>query len=204
MARLRGALRWHLDQVAIGWEILAAEWPFPNDEQLEVDGQAITVRGQIDRIDVNRREGRWRVIDYKLGDSAFLSSRAVTKNGWKDPQIPLYVHLVPRSFPDQAQLQLSGHVLSVDATGSPTLVDLVQDAQSARPGVELVEKMVRAMRSGSFGSASDYKPASALQWRQRDPFSSLLRRVPGGGGADGDSADGSDSEGDTHADGGAA
>jgi len=204
IARLRGALRWHLDQVAIGWEILAAEWPFPNDEQLEVDGQAITVRGQIDRIDVNRREGRWRVIDYKLGDSAFLSSRAVTKNGWKDPQIPLYVHLVPRSFPDQAQLRLSGHVLSVDATGSPTLVDLVQDAQSARPGVELVEKMVRAMRSGSFGSASDYKPASALQWRQRDPFSSLLRRVPGGGGADGDSADGSDSEGDTHADGGAA
>jgi hypothetical protein len=202
IARLRGALRWHLQQAAIGWEIHAAEWPFPDDEQLEVDGQAIAVRGQIDRIDVNRREGRWRVIDYKLGDSAFSSSRAVTRNGWKDPQIPLYVHLLPRSFPDLAQLHLSGHVLSVDATGSPTLVDLVKDAQSARPGVERVEEMIRAMRSGSFGTASDYKPASSLQWGQRDPFSSLLRRVPGGGGADTDGEHGSESDGDTEADGG--
>jgi len=184
VARVRSALRWHLEQAAEGWEIRAAEWSFPEDEQLLVDGEPIRVRGRIDRIDVNARAGRWRVIDYKFGDSGFLAKRMVVKQVWKDPQIPLYVHLVPRSFADLAPLKLSGHVLSVDAMGMAKLVDLVPDGNVAREGVAAMEEMIRAVRAREFGVPADYTPEQVIGWRQRDSFSSLLRRVAGGSGAD--------------------
>ncbi|MFM7480273.1 MAG: PD-(D/E)XK nuclease family protein [Planctomycetota bacterium] len=204
VARVRSALRWHLEQAAEGWEIRAAEWPFPEDEQLLVDGDPIRVRGRIDRIDVNARAGRWRVIDYKFGDSSFTASRMVAKQVWKNPQIPLYVHLVPRSFVDLAPLKLSGHVLIVDAMGGAELVDFVADGSIAREGVAAMKDMIRAVRARKFGVPKDYKPDQVSGWRQRDSFSSLLRRVAGGGGVE--SADESEGglDGEAPMDGGAA
>lgn len=208
VARVRSALRWHFDQVREGWEIRASEWSFPRDEVLLVDGVPTQVQGRVDRIDVNLQAGRWRVIDYKFGDKAFELTRMVTKKSgvWKDPQIPLYVHLVPRSFPDLAPLALSGHVLSVDATGATTLIEVVQDASVARAGVEVMESMIRQVRAGLFGEPADHKSDPLMGWRQRDPFGSLLRRVVGGGDAGSESADernGEAAEG-TETDGGAA
>lgn len=191
VARVRSALRWHLDQAREGWEIRASEWSFPRDEVLMVDGVPTQVQGRVDRIDVNLQTRRWRVIDYKFGDSAFKIARMFTKKSgvWKDPQIPLYVHLVPRSFPELAPLALSGHVLTVDATGATTLMEVVHDASVAHAGVEVMESMIRQVRAGVFGAPADFKPDRVMGWRQRDAFSSLLRRVAGGGDVDSDSAE---------------
>jgi len=198
VARVRSALRWHLEQAAEGWEIRAAEWSFPDDEELLVDGVPMRIRGRVDRIDVNERLGEWRVIDYKLGDSAFDKTRRVGKDGRKDPQIPLYVHLVPRSFADLAPLKLSGHVLSVDAKGSAELIDIVADGSNAREGVEAMKAMIGAVRARKFGVPAEYTPEQMIGWRQRDSFSSLLRRVAGGGAADSfDQSEGSTNDGAT-------
>lgn len=204
VARLRGVLQWHMAQAAEGWVIREAEWQLPHNQVMEVDGQPIGITGRIDRIDVNARLQKWRVIDYKVGDSEFERGRVVTKDGiWKDPQIPLYVHLVPSSFPDLESMQLTGHVLSVDAAGRANLIELVPSGQDTQAAMAAVEKVIRALRAAEFGEAADYKPSRARAWLQRDAFGSLLRRVPGGSAEDGEGDAGSESQ-DSSNDGGAA
>ncbi len=76
-----------------GWQIVSTE------ELLEhkwmIDGEPFIIRGKIDRVDRHEGNGRIAVWDYKSSDSGDLPGPAhLTRNGWKDLQLPLYRHLV--------------------------------------------------------------------------------------------------------------
>ncbi len=101
-ARLRAFAREQAAMSAEGWEIAFVEKNFaPGACQLtcHVDalGQetSIGLHGCIDRIDYNRRDGRWRIIDYKTGDTkkGVENSHRPSPDEWLDVQLPLYLQL---------------------------------------------------------------------------------------------------------------
>ncbi|MFV0445838.1 MAG: PD-(D/E)XK nuclease family protein [Planctomycetaceae bacterium] len=82
--------------VELGWEIKFVEEPRDNAPiALDLgDGRSLNVRGRIDRIDQNRHDGQWRIIDYKT-EAKGLTPADVhrKKEDWVDLQLPLYRHL---------------------------------------------------------------------------------------------------------------
>ncbi len=94
--RLHGFARWQADSTRAGWRIAAAEWAPPVAATLSVGEQTVELRGRIDRIDVHADGRRWRVLDYKTGDSVPDPGKAHRKRDgtWLDLQLPLYALLV--------------------------------------------------------------------------------------------------------------
>jgi RecB family exonuclease len=80
--------RWRND----GWEVLCVEARTPaNGVAFMVDDEPIFLSGRIDRIDRNRHNGDWTLIDYKTGDTGDRAAKARGRDGkWKDLQLPLY------------------------------------------------------------------------------------------------------------------
>lgn len=81
------------DRRATGWQIVSTEELL--EHEWTVDGEPFTIRGKIDRVDRHDGNGRIAVWDYKSSDSGELPGPAhLTRNVWKDLQLPLYRHLV--------------------------------------------------------------------------------------------------------------
>ena len=79
---------------AQGWRIQQVE-ASSNAAALEVDGHPMFLRGQIDRIDLNRHTGQLAILDYKTSDSGKTPEQTHRKNDeWADLQLPLYRHLL--------------------------------------------------------------------------------------------------------------
>ncbi|CAN5616946.1 PD-(D/E)XK nuclease family protein [soil metagenome] len=110
--RLGEFARWQAERAASGWRIVVVEGDViggPADvgratgdtvteAPFEVDGQPITLRGRIDRIDHHSASGRFAICDYKTGDRGEDPDkvhRSGPKNDkrWVDLQLPLYRHL---------------------------------------------------------------------------------------------------------------
>lgn len=94
--RLRLFAQWQADWVCQGWTIQVTEQDIKEGTApFEVDGQAVYLRGRIDRIDYNRETGELVVSDYKTGDSAKKPEETHRRRDeWVDLQLPLYRHLV--------------------------------------------------------------------------------------------------------------
>ena len=76
-----------------GWQIVSTEELL--EHEWMVDNEPFTIRGKIDRVDRQEGTGRIAVWDYKSSDKGELPESAhLTRNGWKDLQLPLYRHLV--------------------------------------------------------------------------------------------------------------
>ncbi|MGH7138716.1 MAG: PD-(D/E)XK nuclease family protein, partial [Pirellulales bacterium] len=94
--RLEAFARWQGDWAAQGWRIVKTEVDVPDGTaSLAVDGKPMYLRGRIDRIDRNERDGRCVIFDYKTsekGEAPNATHRR--KDGtWVDLQLPLYRHL---------------------------------------------------------------------------------------------------------------
>ena len=83
------------DQASDGWRIVAVEQY--REHEMLVDGSPFTIRGTIDRVDVNEQlGGKIAIWDYKTSDAG-KSPAAVhysKSKGWTDLQLPLYRYLV--------------------------------------------------------------------------------------------------------------
>ncbi|MCX6967822.1 MAG: PD-(D/E)XK nuclease family protein [Verrucomicrobia bacterium] len=82
-----------------GWQIAYVESDTSLTVPWSVDGAPaqVQLKGKIDRID-RHPDGYWRVIDYKTASKAQSPEKAhypSEKTGWKDLQLPLYLHLLP-------------------------------------------------------------------------------------------------------------
>jgi len=105
--RLAAIARVQAAEAADGWEIVLAEHP------VETTIGAITVHGQIDRVDRNSATGEIRVLDYKTSDRgdgpetehlrppkentpeyAIARANGRDDRAWKDLQLPLYAILL--------------------------------------------------------------------------------------------------------------
>jgi len=93
-ARLADFARWQAGWHAAGHRIEAVELPV-DDAALVVDGEAMGLRGRIDRIDVHVESGARLLLDYKTGETARKPDQTHRRGAgagreWVDLQLPLY------------------------------------------------------------------------------------------------------------------
>jgi ATP-dependent helicase/nuclease subunit B len=158
--RLASFARWQAGWAAQDWRIVKTEVdiedgtaPFP------VDGQPMYLRGRIDRIDRNERDGRYLIFDYKTSEAGDPPDKTHRKNGkWVDLQLPLYRHLARVVEIDTDQLSLGYIVLPKDLTAvrehlASWTADDFQSADAA------AEQVIRDIRVPIYGPPASPGPA---------------------------------------------
>ncbi|MDH3583451.1 MAG: PD-(D/E)XK nuclease family protein, partial [Phycisphaerae bacterium] len=113
--RLAAFARWQAGWAAEGWRIHAIELPVSRAELVGLS-PPLAIGGQLDRVDVNERDGRWAVLDYKTADRGQSPDQAHRRSGeWVDLQLPLYRHLLAAAgLGRDARVELGYVVLSAD------------------------------------------------------------------------------------------
>ena len=105
------------NRVKEGWEIKHVEKRLSN-VFIETSSGNVELRGQIDRIDWNEKQGRWAIFDYKTGDDGSdpqSSHYASRKAEWKDFQLPAYQFAFLKMFPEANDCELGYINLSADS-----------------------------------------------------------------------------------------
>ena len=177
--RLRVFARHQARRSADGWTIHSCEFELPAATFLEIPDQPpMRIKGKIDRIDQNERDGSWMIIDYKTSEAGKTPDRthkASRASGrvWDDLQLPLYHHLAAQhGFDGRVQLAYMNlpkkpeqETLHVARWSPADLDDAIGTARD----------IVRNIRAGRFEMADDY-PA-----RFEDAFANICQtRVFGG------------------------
>jgi ATP-dependent helicase/nuclease subunit B len=159
-----------------GWAIEHTEFTFAPETKLDIpDEEPMPIRGQIDRIDVNIKTGRRRIIDYKTGErgetpfQAHHGRKTLPKDGetvWRDLQLPLY-HYLARRNGIVGNIELAYIVLPKKAD------DVAVRIADWRPehleaAVNTARTIVRDIRAGRFVM----KPEFA---RPLDPFARICQ-----------------------------
>ncbi|MEQ8667840.1 MAG: PD-(D/E)XK nuclease family protein [Pirellulales bacterium] len=93
-ARLSAFAAWQANWAGEGWRVVHTEIDaVEGHAKFPVDGQAMKLRGRIDRID-QHNDGRWAIFDYK---SSTKANRPETDHRqgaeWVNLQLPLYRHI---------------------------------------------------------------------------------------------------------------
>jgi ATP-dependent helicase/nuclease subunit B len=88
--RLKEFAKHQARSVEEGWEIVCTECF--KEKEIDVQGRKFSIRGTIDRVEVNRN-GQVRVLDYKTG-STTANEAHCKKDSWIDLQLPLYRELL--------------------------------------------------------------------------------------------------------------
>lgn len=154
--RLEAFADWQSQQAAEGW-VIQRPWAERDLEAtLWVDDQPFIVTGRLDRVDYHAGEDRYRIMDYKTGDTGVGpeakhrgKASADGRRPWIDLQLPLYRLLaeangisVDRLDVGYALLPADLHKVSYAATDWTG-----EDYQEARI---CTEDVIRALRQGRF------------------------------------------------------
>ena len=135
-----------------GWRIVSAEEKVVHG--FEVDGEDFTIKGTIDRVDVHESSGQVEVWDYKSSDQGDDPTRAhLSRDGWKDLQLPLYRHLVTEieslnKF-DLQNVDL-GYVLLPKKLDDVRFAKLNASLEDFVRADDLVKQIVRRIRAGRY------------------------------------------------------
>ncbi len=151
-----------------GWRIVAVEQY--HEHPLMVDGLPFTIRGTIDRVDVNDQlGGRVAIWDYKTSDagSSPRKTHYSKQKGWLDLQLPLYRYLA-------SQINvLADYDLSVPDLGYiklPKSIKEIQFEEANWNDQELSEadqhafRIIRSLRKGIFWPPSQVPPIYSEEW----------------------------------------
>jgi len=167
-----------------GWRLQEVEWKL--ERALEIPGsEPVVVRGTIDRVD-RHADGRWRVIDYKTGDSVKKpgSAHRSRSGEWRDLQLPLYRFLCEEELARRGAGSIeTGYV----ALGKGAKVEFLEAAaidECHDEAMARVRQVVEEVRAGLFGTQGKVFESGSLELLCRSP---ALR---GGETADDESAEG--------------
>ncbi len=151
-----------------GWSLRHCEIAFTGEPALPVPDQpAMPLRGIIDRIDLHEPTGRWRVIDYKTGESGDDPMRAHhgTKPGrtppyrWLDLQLPLYHHLVTAGeLRLQGEVEL-GYIVLPRQLESTGFRGAAWDSAALQDAMRRAAEIVVAIRAGEFPLNREHAPS---------------------------------------------
>lgn len=184
LARLRQRLhvfaRHQARRRADGWKIHRCEFELPEETWLSIPDQPpMRIKGKIDRIDQNDRDGSWMIIDYKTsesGPSPDKTHRAARNSArqWSDLQLPLYHHLASQhGYTGPVQL---AYMNLPKKPEQEALVVARWTAADLDDAIGTARDIVRNIRAGRFEMADDF-PA-----RYQDDFANICQtRVFGGG-----------------------
>jgi ATP-dependent helicase/nuclease subunit B len=162
-----------------GWKIRRCEFELPEATYLEIPDQApMRIKGKIDRIDQNERDGSWMIIDYKTSEAGKTpdkhpQGRRSSGRVWDDLQLPLYHHLAAQHGSQRLRPARLHEPAEEGRAGGPPRRPLVPaDLDDA---IGTARDIVRNIRAGRFDMADDY-PA-----RFEDAFANICQtRVFGG------------------------
>lgn len=144
--RLRLFARDQAARVQEGWRIERVEWRPDGEVTLDVDGEAVAVTGQIDRID-RHENGDWAILDYKFSEKAKSPERAHQSGGeWINVQLPVYAHLARELIGED--MPMLGY-WSLGATAADCGVRMASkwDAASLEDALSTARDVVRSVRA---------------------------------------------------------
>ena len=152
-----------------GWRIQEVEWAPAAPVTLDVDGEAVPLKGRIDRID-RHADGRWAILDYKVGEGKRTPEKDHHDRGkknWKKVQLPLYAHLarelVGEDPPELGYFNLgrSPEEVGVWIAAGWKPGDLAAALDAARGVVREVRAILREGRAFPLGRPKIYSPILA-------------------------------------------
>ena len=151
-----------------GWRIIAVEQYL--EHRMTVDNKPFTIRGTIDRVDVNDRlEGQVAIWDYKTSDTGKSPAAAhfSKDRGWLDLQLPLYRHLASHIE------ALAGYDLGVPDLGYIKLPKSIKEvkfeaanwnAQQLADADRQAEQVIRSLQQGIFWPPVATPPIYSDAW----------------------------------------
>ena len=172
--RLEAFSQWQAQSVLEGWVIYKSEEDLK--VAIDVDGLPFTVRGRLDRMDYHPATGRYRIIDYKTGDSAKRPEDKHCPRGpaekWLELQLPLYRLLVGANGVDIAKIapgDLGYVLLSADLepatlaangalNGGTGWVPARWGEEEMDVALESAKEVIRKVRAGEFWPPADPPP----------------------------------------------
>lgn len=164
--RIRAFATVQAEHAAAGWRIARTEWAPPRRSvSLMVDEAPMYLRGRIDRIDVNPTTGEWMILDYKTSGKSPAPKDAFTRlRQWRDPQLPLYRHLVKDLA---AELGVKGPPrlgwiavpTEAEATG---IIDADWDEAALALADQTAYEVVRFVRAGKFDELGKDPPSDGI------------------------------------------
>lgn len=168
--RLHGFAAQQAQLRADGWEIRHVEFDVRENVSLDIPGQdSMPLRGRIDRIDYHSEDKKWRIIDYKSGESGKTPYQTHHGNKkpipaddnpeWSDLQLPLYDYIIR-----QAGLDVDGAVelcyfLLPKHSDEVAVCSAEWQQHHLDNGIETAREIVRAIRRGEFEMNRDVKAA---------------------------------------------
>ncbi|MEX2570479.1 MAG: PD-(D/E)XK nuclease family protein [Gemmatimonadota bacterium] len=188
--RLYRFAKWQAERIDEGWEVALVEGypagaprgdaPEPGAGVLfEVDGEPVTLKGRIDRIDHHPATSRWAILDYKTGDEPKAPERTHRRGrsgDWQDLQLPLYRHLAAglmrpdgsRLIHPEDEIELGYILLCRDLAVPCGAMAEWSDADLAAAD-EVARAVIRYLRQG----AVPFDPSISSAWPD-DPLRPLL------------------------------
>lgn len=174
-ARLRSLAPWQAQARAEGWEFIATEKAVGKHDKKPAKIGPLTLTGTMDRVEVNRREGRVRVLDYKTFGSATtpvkthlatkldrsdVPTAACTYDGkdmfWKDLQLPLYRYLVPHIWEEHKDKEIEVGYVLLPADPDDTGIEMLpMDQEEFGSAVECAEEIASLVSKGVFWPPSE-------------------------------------------------
>jgi ATP-dependent helicase/nuclease subunit B len=154
LRRLKSAAQCEAGLRQEGWETRYVEHDTRNkawEVGMTIEGQPITLYGQIDRIDYNAKTNTWRVIDYKTGTSPKPSTEHYSKPRgtdvcvWKNFQLPIYRLLTRHALQlaPEVSVEMAYFALPARKTASIlTLEDPVCEADTVESLKEVLKQML--------------------------------------------------------------
>ena len=169
-ARLRSLAPWQAQARADGWEFIATEKAVGKHDKNPAEIGPLTLTGTMDRVEVNRREGRVRVLDYKTFGSATtpvkthlaakrdrsdVPTAACTYDGkdmfWKDLQLPLYRYLVPHIWEEHKDKEIEVGYVLLPADPDDTGIEMLpMDQDEFGSAVECAKEIASLVSKGVF------------------------------------------------------
>ena len=164
--RLKAFARCQAEAASAGWEIAEREF------SCRMTMAGMTVSGKIDRIDVNRHDGKMRIIDYKTSDSAQNPEKAHLKKTrkeipdfarhaeneqWIDLQLPLYWHLFKATELSKKAKRIELCYFNLPSAVSGSGIDVWEnfDESIAASALKSAEQIIERIKHGIFWPPSD-------------------------------------------------
>lgn len=151
--RLSAFAWWQAEQIGEGWRILAQDVERDLSAKIRVDGESFTLTGRIDRMDHHPVLGKYRLLDYKTGDSAQKPQKTHRYKGrWVDLQLPLYRMLVMEKNWTEPEV---GYILLPKKLSEVGLAPADWSGEEFDEAMETAGEVIRRVRAGEFWPPSE-------------------------------------------------
>lgn len=185
LRRLERFARVQAEEAQQGWRIAEVEVEL-NGATLNVGGRDFRIHGRVDRIDRHADGRRWRILDYKTGDSSQDPLKAhLSAERWVDLQLPLYRHFLRARL--AGEIELGYFALPHDLTKvRVAMADFTPE--QLEQALDAARAVLAAISEGKFADVGQAKPRDRV--RRTLCGLSLLDAVGAADGSESSDADG--------------